>query len=105
MPVAADSHLTQINVNIIYSSVVSLKGFLPVLFLVKRNHLQIGYYAYLDAYTSEKQLIIEFPDLPEHSCDWTYSVYGNVRELLLLTYMTLNPWVAMSHYHTIEKRT
>jgi hypothetical protein len=65
MPVA-DSHLTQINVNLIYSSFVSLKGFLPVLFLVKRNHLQIWYYAYLDAYASEK-LIIAFPDLPENS--------------------------------------
>jgi hypothetical protein len=34
MPLA-DSHLTQINVNLIYSSIVSLQGFQPVLFLVK----------------------------------------------------------------------
>jgi hypothetical protein len=97
MPVA-DSHLTRINVNLIYSSVVILKGFLPVLFLVKQNHLQIWYYAYLDAYTSEK-LIIAFPDLPENSCDWTYSVYGNVRELLL-TYdpEPLGDYVTLSHY-------
>jgi hypothetical protein len=71
----ADSHLTRIHVNSIYSSVVSLRGFLPVLFLVKLNHQQILAtdidYAYLDAYTSEKVNIIAVPDLPDNSYDWT----------------------------------
>jgi hypothetical protein len=40
MPVA-DSQLTQIHVNLTYSSAVSLRGFLPVILLVKRNHIQI----------------------------------------------------------------
>jgi hypothetical protein len=40
----ADSHLTQIHVNSIYSSVVSLRGFLTVLFLEKtKSSTDLGY--------------------------------------------------------------
>jgi hypothetical protein len=95
----ADSHLTQIHVNSIYSSVVSLTCFLPVLFLVKQNHLQIwaadNDYAYLDAYTSEN-VIIAVPDLPDNAYDWTNSVYSKV--LPTDAPEPLGNYATLSHY-------
>jgi hypothetical protein len=64
-------------------------------------------YSYLDAYTSEK-VIITFPYLPDNAHDWTYSVYGNVTELLptdapepLGNYVTLSHYVDANLMHDV----
>ena len=67
----ADGHLTDIPLDSVYSGVVSLQGFLLVLFLAELNDLQlwateIGN-AYLEAYTTEKVYIIAGPEFGRRS--------------------------------------
>jgi Reverse transcriptase (RNA-dependent DNA polymerase) len=65
----ADGHLTDITVDLVYSGVVSLRGFRLVLFLAELKDLQlwatdIGN-AYLEAYATEKVYIIAGPKFGE----------------------------------------
>jgi hypothetical protein len=64
-----DGHLTDIALESVYSGVVSLKGFIIVLFLAELNHLEIWAIdignAYLEAFTSEKVYIIAGPEFGE----------------------------------------
>ena len=67
----ADGHLTDIPIDSVYSSVVSIKGLKYVLFIGESNNLQswstdVGN-AYLEAYTQEKLYIIAGPEFgPRH---------------------------------------
>jgi Reverse transcriptase (RNA-dependent DNA polymerase) len=65
----ADGHLTNIQLDSVYSGVVSLQGFRLVLFLAELNDLQLWATdirnAYLEAYTTEKVYIVAGPELGE----------------------------------------
>jgi Reverse transcriptase (RNA-dependent DNA polymerase) len=79
----ADGHLTEIPLESVYSSVVSLRGFRLALFLAELNKLEtwatdIGN-AYLEAHTAEKLYIIggpEFGDRHNHILVICRALYG-----------------------------
>ena len=79
----ADGHLTDIPIDSVYSSVVSLRGFRLVLFLAELKELEawttnIGN-AYLEAKTKEKLCIVagpEFGDLEGHTLLVHKALYG-----------------------------
>jgi hypothetical protein len=82
---------------------VSLRGFLLVLFLAEPKHRQIWAieigYAYIEENINDKVYVIAGPDLPDNAHDWTYSVYGNVFELLpTVAPDPLGNYVTLSHY-------
>jgi hypothetical protein len=66
----ADGKLTQFTIDSVYSGVVSLRGFLPVLVQAKLSHRQIWVKdignAYLKVNTSERVCIIAGPDVLEY---------------------------------------
>ena len=69
----ADAHLTDIQVNSVYSEVVSLRGIRLLLFIAELNKLQVWRMdignAYLEAKTKEKVCFIagpEFKDMEGH---------------------------------------
>jgi Reverse transcriptase (RNA-dependent DNA polymerase) len=65
----ANGYLTDIPLDLVYSGVVSLRGFHLVLFVAELNHLNIWATnignAYLEAYTSEKVYIITGPEFKD----------------------------------------